>query len=208
MVRSKRCLMRWYLNVRRLSENRFKWRLGEWWLSRWSHYISWLKHYRLRESSLKMNTLWLKWRNVKLGLSLLIATLRVYSTLHLSYLGLLLNFGMSLSLSSSLCRCSLCFPYLRTIWGFLKFHSPHGLIIISIISAEGLKVCLFAQVNADILEHSSEEATIGEYAGHALATLDHVHHHQVPQMDLFPRQNRVNEECLIIRDLQSVSFLW
>ena len=199
MVRSVRCLMRWHLSVRRLSE---------WRLRIWSRYISWLRHHRLKEDSLKLNTLWLKWRNVKIGLSLLIATLRVYFTLHLSYLGFLLNSGMCLSLSSSLCRCSLCFPYPRTIWGFLKFHSPHGLIIISIISVGVLKVCLFAQVNVGILEHFGEEATIGEYVGRALATWDHMHHHQVPQVDLFPRQNRVNEECLIIRDLISVSAPW
>ena len=34
----------------------------------------------------------------------------------------------------------------------------------------GLKICLFAQIDADILKHSSEEAAIGEYAGHALTT--------------------------------------
>ena len=77
---------------------------------------------------------------------------------------------MCLYLSPSLCRYSLCFPYLRTIYGLLKFHSPHGLIIIRIISIRGLKVYLSAQLNDDILEHSSEEATIREYASHALAT--------------------------------------
>ena len=132
MVRSERCLRRWYLSVRRLSE---------WWLSRWTRCKS-----RLREDSLDLNTLWLEWRKVRLGLSLLIATLRVYSTLHFSNLYLFLNSGMCLSLFSGLCWCSLCFSYLRTIWGLLKFHPPYELIIIRIISAGGLKVCLSAQV--------------------------------------------------------------
>ena len=180
MVRSERCLMRWYLSVRRLSECRSRGRLSEWRLSRWSRWISWLRHHRLREGNLKLNTLWLEWRNDKLGLSLLIVTLRVYSTLHLSYLGLILYSGMCLSLSSGLLWCSLYSLNPRTIGDLLKFHPPHGLIIIRIISAGSLKVCLSAQVNADILEHSGEEATIREYVSCALTTCDHVHHDQVP----------------------------
>ena len=189
-----RWLMVWYLSVKRLSE---------WWLRRWSRCISWLK-----EDSLKLNTLWLKWRNVKLGLSLLKSILRVYSTLHLSYLDLLLYSKICLSLSPSLCRWSLysCNP--RTIGGLLKFHPPHRRIIIRIISTGCLKVCLSTQVNTNILEQSGEEATIREYACRALATWDHVHHHQVRQVDPSPSQNRVNEECLIIRNLISVSASW
>ena len=59
---------------------------------------------------------------------------------------------------------------LRTIEGLLKFHPPQRLLIICIISVRGLKICLSAQINPDILEHSSEKATIGKYAGRALAT--------------------------------------
>ena len=54
--------------------------------------------------------------------------------------------------------------------GLLKFHPPHRQIIINVITAGGLKICLFAQINPNILEHSGEEATIGEYAGRAFAT--------------------------------------
>ena len=204
MVRSERCPMRWYLSMRRFSEYRSRGRLNEWWLSRWTCRISRLRHYWLREGSLKLNTLWLEWRNVKLELSLLIVTLKVYFILNFSYLDLFLNSEMCLSLSSGLCRCSLYSHYTRTIWGLLKFHHLHRLIIICIISAKGLKICLFAQVNADILEHSGEEVTIEENASHALATLDHVHHHQVPQVDPSPSQNGVDKECLIVRDLISV----
>ena len=143
----------------------------------------------------------MEWRNVKLGFSLPIATLRVYSTLHISNLYLLLNSRMCMSLSPGLCCCSLCFPYPRTIWGLLKFHPSHGLIIICIISVGGLKVYLLTQVNVDILEHSRKEATIGEYMSGALTTWDHVHHHQVPQVDPSPSHNRVNKECHIIRYL-------
>ena len=199
MIRSEKCLRRWYLSVKRLSECR---------LNRWTRCISRLRHHQLRKGNLKLNIIWLKWRNVKLGLSLLKATLKVYSTLHLSYLSLLLNSGICLSLSPSLCRCYIFFPYPRTIWGLLKFHPPHGLITIHIISTKGLKVCLSPQVNIGILEHSDEEATIGEYADSALATSDHVHHRQVPQVDPFPSQNRINKEGLIVRDLISMSTPW
>ena len=112
----------------------------------------------------------MEWRNVKLRLSLLKAFLRVYFTLHLSYLGLLFYSEMHLSLSSSLCWWSLCFPNPRTIGGLLKFHAPQRLLIICIINTEGLKICLSTQINPDILKHSSKEVVIGKYAGHALAT--------------------------------------
>ena len=200
MVKRGRCLRMWYLSMGRINECRSReWRLIVW---------------RLREGSLKLNTLslWgslcLEWRNVKLRPSLLMATLRVYSILHFLYLDLLLNSGMCLSLSLGLYWCSLYSPYIRTIRGLLKFHPHHRLIIIHIISVEGLKICLFDQINVDILEHSSEEVTIREYVSRALAIWDHVHHHQVPKVDSSPSQNRVNKECLIIRDLISVSTPW
>ena len=186
MVRSERFLRRWYLSVRRLNESRSRERLSEWRLSKWSRCISQLKHHRLKESSLKLNTLWLEWRNVKLGFSLLIVTLRVYFFLHLSYLGLLFYFGMCLSLSPGLCWCSLCSPNPRTIRGLLKFHHRHRLIIICVISVGDLKIYFFTQVNTNIFEHSGEEVAIREYASHALTTWDHVHHHQVPQCWVFP----------------------
>ena len=199
MIKSVRCLIRWYLCVRRLSE---------WWLRIWSHCVSWLKHHQLRKCGLKLNTLWLEWMNVKLGLSLLKATPRVYFTLHLSYLGLFPNFEMHLPLSLSLCKCYLYFPYPRTIKSLLKFHWPHRSIIIRVISTRGLKVYLSAQVNANILQHSGEKATIGEYEGRAVVTWDHVHHHQVHQVDPSSSKKRVNEECLIIRDLVLVFAPW
>ena len=170
--------------------------------------ISWLRHHRLRKCGLKLNTLWLEWRNVKLWLSLLIATQGVYSTFHLSYLDVLIYSRMCLSLSSSMCWWSLCSPNPRTIGGLLKFHPPHRQIIIRIINVRGLKIYLSTQINPDILEHSGEKATIGEYASRALAKWDHVYHHQVPQVDPSPCQNRVHEECLIIGDLVSVSTPW
>ena len=131
MIRSMRCLMRWYLSVKRLSE---------WRLSRWSCCIIQLRQHRLRKCGLQLNTPWLEWRNVKLELPLLIATLRVYSTLHISYLGLLLYSGMWLSLFLGLCWYSLCSPNLRTIGGLLKFHLPHRLII----SSGDFKISLYS----------------------------------------------------------------
>ena len=94
MIKSVRCLMRWCLYVRRLSKR---------WLRRWSHCVSRLRHHRLREYGLKVNTLRLEWRNVKLGFSMLKASLRVYSTLHLSYLSFLIYSRMHLFLSPGLC---------------------------------------------------------------------------------------------------------
>ena len=179
MVKSERCLRKWYLNVKRLGECRSRGRLSEWRLSRWTRCISRLRHHRLKEGGLKLSTLWLEWRNVKLGLSLLIATLRVYSNPYLSYLGPLLNSGMYLSLSLSLGLCW-CSPYPGTIYGLLKFHPHHWLIITCIISVGGLKVRLSAQADVGILEYSNKETTIGEYASTVLASWDHVHHHKVP----------------------------
>ena len=72
--------------------------------------------------------------------------------------------------------CSLCFSDPKTIWSLLKFHSPHGLIIICIICIGILKVRLFAKVNASILEYLGNEATIGEHSSGALATCNHMHH--------------------------------
>ena len=204
MIRSVRCLMRWCLSVKRLDEG---------WVRRWSCCVSRLKHphlrhHRLRKCGLKLNTLWLEWKNVKLGFSLLKTSLRVYSIFHLLYLDLLLYFGIHLSLSPGLCWWSLYSPNPRTIGGLLKFHSPQRLFTICIINVGDLKICLFAQINPDILEHSSEKAVIGEYAGHALTTWDHVHHHQIPQVNPSPHQIKVHDECLIIGDLVSVSASW
>ena len=72
----------------------------------------------------------------------------------------------------------------------------------------GLKVRLSAQVNVDILEYSGKEVVIRDYTSRTLATCDHVHHHQIPQMDSSSNKNGVYKECLIIRDLISVSILW
>ena len=69
MVRSERCLRRWYLSMSRLSECRSRGRLNVWWLSRWTRCKSWLRQHWLREGSLKLNSLWVEWKNVKLGLS-------------------------------------------------------------------------------------------------------------------------------------------
>ena len=76
---------------------------------------------------------------------------------------------MHLSLSLGRCWWSLSSPSLRAIGGLLKLHLPQGLLIISVINDKGLEVCLFAQINPDILKYSSKEATIGEYLGCALA---------------------------------------
>ena len=161
MIKSVKCLMKWYLCVRWLSE---------WWLRIWSRCVSRLRHHWLKQCGLELNTLWLEWRNVKLRLSLLKASLRVYSILHLSYFGLLLYSEMCLSLSSGLCLWSLYSSNPRTIMGLLKFHQPHRQIIIRVITVGGLKICLSAQINPDILEHFGEGVAIGEYSGHALTT--------------------------------------
>ena len=171
MIRSMRCLMMWYLCVKRLSE---------WWLRRWSHCVSRLGHHQLKKCGLKPNTLWPELRNFKLRFFLLKPSLRVHFTFHLSYLDLLLYSEMCLSLSPGLCWWSFCPSNPRTIGGLLKFHPPHRQIIIRVITTKDLKICLSAQINPDILEHSSEKATIGEHSGRPLATWDHVHHHQVP----------------------------
>ena len=156
MIRNMRCLMRWCLYVKRLSEE---------WLRKWSRCVSQLRNHRLRKCGLKLNTLRLEWRYVKLKLSLLKASLRVYSTLHLSYLGLLLYSRMHMFLSPGLCWWSLWSLDPGTIGCLLKFHPPQRLLIICIISAGGLKVCLFTQIHPSILEYSSEKAAIGGVHG-------------------------------------------
>ena len=212
---SERCLRMWYLSMGKLDECRSrKGRLNVWRLSRWTICKSRLSHHRLKEGSLKLNTpslwgsLYLEWGNVKLGSSLLIATLRIYSTLHISNICLILNSRMCMSLSSGLCWCFICFSHPRAIWGLLKFHHPHGLIIICTICIRSLKIRLSTQVNANILEYSGKEAALGKYTSHALAAWNHVHHHQISQMDPFFNHNGIYKECLIIRDLISMSTMW
>ena len=68
-----------------------------------------------------------------------------------------------------LCWWSVCFPNPRAIGGLLKLHPLQGLLIICIINTRSLEICLSTQINPNILEYSGEEATIGEYVGHALA---------------------------------------
>ena len=75
---------------------------------------------------------------------------------------------MHLPLSPSLCWWSLCSPNLGAIEGFLKLHPLQRLLIICIINTGGLEIYLSTQINPDILEYSSEAATIGEYTGRAL----------------------------------------
>ena len=72
---------------------------------------------------------------------------------------------MHMSLFPGLCWWLLCSPNPGAIGGLLKLHLPQGLLIISVINIGGLKICLLAQINPDILEYSGEEAAIGEYAG-------------------------------------------
>ena len=146
------------------------------------------------------------WGNVKLKPSLLMATLRVHSTLHLPNLGLILNSRVCFSMS--LWLCSLYFSDPRVIWSLLIFHPPHGLIIICIICTGGLKIFLSTQVNTGILEYSNKEVAIWEYKSYALATCNHVHHHQISQMDSYPNQNGIYKECLVIGNLISVSIMW
>ena len=57
MIRSVKYLMKWYLWVRKLYEI---------WLRGWSCCVSQLRQYRLKECGLKLNTLRLEWRDVKL----------------------------------------------------------------------------------------------------------------------------------------------
>ena len=111
-------------------------------------------------------------------------------------------------LSPDMCWWSLYFLDLGTIGGLFKFHLPQGLLIICVINVRGLKICLFAQTNPDILEHSSVEATIGEYAGRALAARYHVHHHQIPHVNSSPCQNGVHDDYLKVGDFISVFTSW
>ena len=76
---------------------------------------------------------------------------------------------MHLPLSSGLCWWSLYSPNLGAIEGFLKLHPLQRLLIICIINIGGLKIYYSTQIDPDILEYLSEEATIGEYTGRALA---------------------------------------
>ena len=41
-----------------------------------------------------------------------------------------------------------------------------------------------------------------------LATCNHINLHQISQMDLFPSQNGIYKECLVIGDLILVSTPW
>ena len=77
---------------------------------------------------------------------------------------------MHLSLSPGLCWWSLYSPNPGAIGGLLKLYPLQRLLVICIINTGGLEICLFTQIDPDILEYSSEEVTIGEYAGRALVT--------------------------------------
>ena len=112
---------------------------------------------------------------------------------------------MRLSLSPGL---SLRSPNLEAIMCLFELHSPQGLLIISVIASRGLEVRLSAQVNPGILEYSGKETTVGEYSGRALNVGYHMHHHQIPYVNLSPSQNRVHNECLKVGDLVSMSSLW
>ena len=72
----------------------------------------------------------------------------------------------------------------------------------------GLKNCLSTQVNTDILEYSSKEVAIVEYTSCALATCNHVHDHQISQMDLSSSQNGIYKKCLVMGDLILVFIPW
>ena len=93
---------------------------------------------------------------------------------------------MHLSLSPGLCWSSLNSPNPGTIGGLLKLYQPQGLLIVSIIASKGLEVRLSTQIDPDILEYSSEEASVGEYSGRALIVGYHMHHHQIPYMNPSP----------------------
>ena len=112
---------------------------------------------------------------------------------------------MHLSLSPGL---SLSSPNLGAIECLLEPHSPQGLLIISVIASRGLEVHLSAQVDPDILEYMGKETVVGEYLCHALNAGYHMHHHQIPYVNLSPSQNRVHNECLKVGDLVSMSSLW
>ena len=77
---------------------------------------------------------------------------------------------MHLPLSSGLCWWSLNSPNLRAIGGLLKLHPPQELLIVCIINTRGLEVRLSTQINPNILEYSSKEATVEEYSGCALTS--------------------------------------
>ena len=103
---------------------------------------------------------------------------------------------------------SLSSPNLGVIGCLLELHSPQGLLIVRVIASRGLKVRLSTQVDPGILEYSGKETAVGEYSGHALNVGYHMHHHQIPYVNLSPSQNRVHNECLKVGDLVSMSSLW
>ena len=72
----------------------------------------------------------------------------------------------------------------------------------------GPRSLLSAQINPCILEYSWEKVAIGENIGGALAACYHVHHHEIPDVNLSPCHNRINEECLKIGDLISIAASW
>ena len=72
----------------------------------------------------------------------------------------------------------------------------------------GPRSLLSAQINPYILEYSWEKVAIRENIGGALVVCYHVHHHEIPDVNLSPRHNRINEECLKIGDLISVAASW
>ena len=112
---------------------------------------------------------------------------------------------MHLSLSPGL---SLSSFNLGAIGCLLELHAPQRLLIICIIAGGGLEIRLFTQVDLEILEYSGKETTVGEYSGRALNVGYHMHHHQIPYVNLSPSQNRVHNECLKVGDLVSMSSLW
>lgn len=50
--------------------------------------------------------------------------------------------------------------------------------------------------------------SIREYSGHALTTSNHMHHHQISQMNPSPSEDQIYQESLIIGDLIPVSTPW
>ena len=141
-------------------------------------------------------------RNVKLRPSLLKVPLRVQPILHLSDLGLLFYSGVYLIMSLGL---SLGFPNLGAIRCLLELHAPQRLLIIRAIVGGGLEIRLSTQVDPSILENTGKEATVGEYSCRALNAGDHMHHHQVSNMNSSPGEDRVHNKSLEVGDLVSMS---
>ena len=115
---------------------------------------------------------------------------------------------MHLSLSLGLCWRSLSSPNPGAIKCLLELHSSQGLLIVSVRASKGLEVRLSAQIEPDILEYSSKEASVGEYSGRVLTAGYHMHHHQIPYMNPSPHQNGVHYESLQVGDLVSMSASW